>query len=144
MGGELRDTDGRDSHEGRRLTEAELPSYFWEQFPIFLSYGMTADEYWNGDNRLPRAFLKAQKLKEQRENNYEHRMGAYIYHALCEVSPLFRFSTKRVKAEAYLDKPFALTKEEQEQREYDEKMKRKQNFFRNLMASGKKEVDNNG
>lgn len=140
MGGELRISDGRDSQNERRLTEAELPSYFWEQFPIFLSYGMTADEYWNGDNRLPRAYLKAQKLKEERENNYEHRLGAYIYNALCDASPLFRFSTKRVKAKPYLERPFPLTKEEQEQREYEEKMKRKKNFFSNLMASGKKEA----
>lgn len=138
MGSELRDSErgGRNFPEGRLITEAELPSYFWEQFPIFLSYGMTASEYWDGDNRLPRAYLKAQKLKEERENRYEHRIGAYIYRAMCSVSPLFRFSLKKGKVEAmpYMEEPFPLTKDEQENREEKAREERREKFFARLRA----------
>lgn len=143
MGSELRDSDGRGRTfpEGRLITEAELPSYFWEQFPIFLSYGMTASEYWDGDNRLPRAYLKAQKLKEERENRYEHRLGAYIYQALCDVSPLFRFTMKKgnIKPEPYLKEPFPLTEEEAEDREEKARRIRRERFFAQLQSDTEKE-----
>lgn len=143
MGGELRDSNGggRSFPEGRLIKEAELPSYFWEQFPIFLSYGMSADEYWNGDNRLPRAYMKAQKLKEERENKYEYRLGGYIYQALCRVSPLFRFSMKKgeIKAEPYLKEPFPLSEKEVEDRKEKERQIRQEKFIAQLRADSNKE-----
>ena len=93
---------------------------------------MTASEYWDGDNRLPRAYIKAQRIKEERENRYEHRLGSYIYHALCRVSPLFRFSMKSERAEPYLAKPFPTTEEEALEREAKEKENRKSSFFARL------------
>lgn len=79
---------------------------------------MTAEEFWDGDNRLCKAYREADKLKRQRKNNEDYRLGAYFYHALADVSPLFRFSTKKsIKADPYLSEPFPIDEEEQEDKE---------------------------
>ena len=68
MGAEFRDADrggGREEKHPQRkvITTADLPNYFRQVFPYYLSIGMTADEFWNGDNGLPKAFREADKDK---------------------------------------------------------------------------------
>ena len=89
---------------------------------------MTADEFWNGDNALPKAYREADRLKRIRKNNEDYRLGAYIYNALGAISPLFRFSMSRsIKAEPYLSQPFPIDDEDVAQREeskHDAEMKK--------------------
>lgn len=144
MGGELRDRGRRTDLPGQRLKDTELPGYFWEQFPYYLAYGMTSDEYWNGDNRLCRAYRKAYELKMQVENANEHRLGAYIYTALGNISPLFRFSTRREKAIPYPPEPFAITKQQVEERKQRDFENRREAFFAKLNSMRHKEADTNG
>lgn len=61
-------------------------------FPLYLSWGMSVEEYWNKDPWLAKAFREAQELREKRENLLAHRQGRYFYDADCAANaPLYAF-----------------------------------------------------
>lgn len=84
-----------------------------------MSIGMTYDEFWNQDVALVRAYRKAQDLRERRQNQAAWLQGLYIYEALCDVSPLFRFTMKSGTIEPlpYLKEPYPISEEERQERE---------------------------
>ena len=96
-----------------------------------MSIGMSYDEFWNQDVNMVRAYRKAQELRDQRRNQELWLQGRYVYEALCDVSPLFRFTMKKgtIKPEPYLDEPYPITVEEvrvrkeREAREKEERLK---------------------
>ena len=84
-----------------------------------MSIGMTYNEYWHGDNYLPRYYLKAYKLKRQREDEYAWMQGRYIYEAIGALTPILNPLSKNPKPHPYVEKPyledFAKTEEEKAQ-----------------------------
>lgn len=84
-----------------------------------MSIGMTYDEFWNQDVALVGVYRKAQSLRDKRQNQELWLQGMYIYEALCDASPLFRFSMKKgtVKPEPYVKEPYPITAEEVKARE---------------------------
>ena len=115
MGGEL--VTGSSSNMGDRCRKESVPllSYteqFYQQLPFYLSIGMTWDQYWNEDSTLVKYYREAYKLRLKERNADLWLQGLYFYHALCDASPLFRFSNKPQKAYPYLNEPIALTQEE--------------------------------
>lgn len=90
-----------------------------------MSIGMTYDEFWNQDVELVGVYRKAQELRDRRRNQELWLQGMYIYEALCDASPLFRFSMKKgtIKPEPYVKEPYPITSEEV--RERDEREARK-------------------
>lgn len=98
---------------GELVNETSLPptpSYtdqFYELFPYYLSIGMTALEYWEGDCWLVKHYLKAHRLKQEHENYAAWLQGAYIYDALCAVSPALHAFAKNPKPMPYHKKPYA-------------------------------------
>lgn len=91
-----------------------------------MSIGMTYDEFWNQDVSLVRVYLKAKELRDKQRNQECWLQGMYIYEALCDVSPLFRFTMGKgtIKPEPYVKEPYAIT--EAEVREREEKARRKE------------------
>ena len=96
-----------------------------------MSIGMTYDEFWEGDVRLVEVYRKADELRYRRQNQAMWLQGMYIYDALCDASPLFRFSMKKgaIKPEPYPQEPYPVTAEEvkarkeREMRKKEERMK---------------------
>ena len=96
-----------------------------------MSIGMTYDEFWNQDVKLVEVYRKAMELREKRRNQELWLQGMYIYEALCDASPLFRFSMKKgtVKPEPYVKEPYPITatevreREEREARAKEERLK---------------------
>ena len=96
-----------------------------------MSIGMTYDEFWNQDVRLVEAYRKAAELRDKRRNQELWPQGMYIYEALCDASPLFRFSMKKgtVKPEPYVKEPYPITsaeikeRQEREARQKEERLK---------------------
>ena len=92
---------------------------------------MTYDEFWNQDVKLVEVYRKAMELREKRRNQELWLQGMYIYEALCDASPLFRFSMKKgtVKPEPYVKEPYPITatevreREEREARAKEERLK---------------------
>ena len=95
---------------------APLKTYtekFNELFPYYLSLGMTEEQYWDRDCLLVKAFRKAEELKTDRKNQEMWLQGAYIYEALCRVSPILHaFAKKGTKPVPYLAEPFAINEKQ--------------------------------
>lgn len=108
---------------------APLKTYtekFHELFPYYLSIGMTEEQYWDRDSTLVVAYRKAEELKTNRKNQEMWLQGAYVYEALCRVSPLLHaFAKKGTKPIPYLSEAYALT---EKQAEYRQEEKEKKNF----------------
>lgn len=125
VSGLLSSTEG----SGGVTTTAPLKTYtekFNELFPYYLSIGMTEEQYWDRDSTLVVAYRKAEELKTNRKNQEMWLQGAYIYEALCRVSPLLHaFAKKGTKPVPYIAEPFAIT---EKQAEYRQEEKEKKNF----------------
>ena len=96
-----------------------------------MSIGMTYDEFWNQDVRLVEVYRRAAELRDKRRNQELWLQGMYMYEALCDASPLFRFSMKKgsIKPEPYAKEPYPITasevkaREEREARAKEERLK---------------------
>ena len=123
VSGSLSSSEG----SGGVSTTAPLKSYtetFNECFPLYLSIGMTEEQYWDRDNQLVKAYRKAEEIRANRKNQEMWLQGAYMYEALWRVSPILHsFAKKGTKPVPYVNEPFALSKKQVEQRA-DEKEKK--------------------
>ena len=90
-------------------------STFNDQFPYYLSIGMSPEQYWDGDPALAKYYRKADELRKKRRNQELWLQGMYIYEALCDVSPvLHAFAKSGTKPHPYVDHPYALTVQERD------------------------------
>jgi len=92
---------------------------FTEHFPYYLSWGMTAGEYWNGDPALAIAYRKKHQYEMEERNHELWLQGLYLYEAMLCVSPVFHDFAKNPKPLPYRDKPFPITQREAEERAED-------------------------
>ena len=83
-----------------------------------MSIGMSYDEFWNGDVSAAKAYREADELREKRRNFELWLQGSYFFEALCDASPLFRFSMKKgsIKPEPYVKEPYPITAAEVRER----------------------------
>ena len=99
---------------------------FHEQFPYYLSIGMTPEQYWDGDSTLARAYRKADEIRMERKNQELWLQGMYIYEAICDASPILHdFAKKGTKPHPYADKPYPITEKQHKRNKVD---KEKANF----------------
>lgn len=74
---------------------------------------MTPEQFWDGENDLPKYYRQADKIKRDRENFNAWLQGMYFYEALSDVSPVLRaFAKNGTKAHSYSSKPYELYKRE--------------------------------
>lgn len=145
MGSELVGTSS--SQEFDRSSETSTPfiSYtevFEKQFPLYLSLGMTYDQFWNDDVWLAKYYLEAFKLKQERELSYDNYklwlQGLYVYEAIMDVSPILHaFAKSGTKPRKYREKPIPITEEEIKQNEEEARQRRLEYMRQRLMASVK-------
>lgn len=80
---------------------------FEEMCPIYMSFGMSYDEFWYGSPYRAMFYRNSHKLKVKQKNEEMWMQGMYIYEALCDVSPILHaFSKKGTKPLPYPEKPF--------------------------------------
>ena len=93
---------------------------FREQFPYYLSIGMSPEQYWDGDPELARAYRKADGIRMERKNQELWLQGMYIYEAICDASPILHaFAKKGTKPHPYADKPYPITEKQHKRNEVD-------------------------
>lgn len=108
---------------------------FYEVFPYYLSIGMTYEQFWEGDPTLTIYYRKADEIRKERLNQELWLQGAYIYEALCDVSPvLHAFAKKGTKPSPFVASPFPLS-EKQRRREIEEKEQKLANKGKQLMEA---------
>jgi len=90
------------------LTVAARPHSYSEEFekvcPAYIAMGMTYEQFWDGDNEMPRMFRKAHKLKLREANQMAWLQGAYVYQAVGALAPALKAFSKS-KPQDYLERP---------------------------------------
>ena len=131
-----------------------LSKKFQELCPFFISIGMSYEQFWYGDLTIPKAYLKAYRMKQEREQEMDQwhmwKQGMYIYEALCDVSPvLHAFSKKGTKPLPYSEVPYGMEKYKQEienkeptKQEVENERLKAQIFFNNWEKATRKQFKN--
>lgn len=81
---------------------------FDKAFPAYLAMGMTYNEFYREDHTLVIAYRKAYKMRLEQQNQDMWQMGLYVYQAVCRAAPLLIPFNNHPKPEPYLDKPFPI------------------------------------
>lgn len=126
---------GRDGGQNRPTLPFTYSKKFEELCPLYMSFGMTYDQYWNEDSTMVTMYRKAHELRQEVENQKLWLQGLYIYEALCCVTPAMRVM-KPQKPIPYRSEPISLTgkssekpKEEQRKENSDNKAKAYMEMF---------------
>jgi hypothetical protein len=125
-----------------------LPTYtdkFNELCPLYISMGMTAEQFWYGDCTLVVHYRKAYELSQERHNQELWLQGRYFYDALCAVSPILQaFAKKGTRPKPYLSEPYTLTSKQAEKKEEDKDRKvynKGKSLIERLMVDTNKKFD---
>ena len=128
-------SSGLETKDKSKVESTSLSKTFEEFCPIYMSYGMSYNDFWFGPAFMAKFYREANKLriKQQDENNW--MIGMYVYEALLDCSPvLHAFSKKGTKPLPYAEKPFLFdmlhekTEKEKEQEKENERLKAIVNF----------------
>ena len=95
--------------EDRDEVESDFPltKLFELWCPIYMSYGMSYDDYWNGEPRMCKFYKEAYDIRRKRDDEDAWWQGLYIYDAFCRVSPVLNaFAKNGTKPLPYVDKPY--------------------------------------
>ena len=121
------------NEEGERssVESISLSEVFEEACTIYMSYGMTYDEYWYGDAWRAKYYRDAYILKMKQRDEGLWMQGVYIYEALCDVSPILHaFSKSGTKPLPYRQHPYSydsdIVKSKMDAEEKKQKEKQKQ------------------
>lgn len=104
---------------------------FAEHYPLYMSMGMSYDEYWNGSAELVMYYRKKVRIEQEQKN---HEMWWQGYYNFIAVSTAMgnAFREKGKEPIPYIEQPLPITEEEAERqkKEQAEKDRRKAiNFF---------------
>lgn len=135
---------------GDEKRPAPLSAYkelFAEQFPYYLSIGMTESQYWDSDPTLAADYRKADEIRWDRRNHELWLQGMYVYEAICCCIPVLRAFSKERKPGQYPSEPYSLNnrqkKKREEQKELSTDIKIK-NKFEAFMAGFNKNFTKGG
>ena len=114
---------------------------FYQQFPYYLSIGMTAEQYWDDDATLAYYYRKAEELRIR---------GMYVYDAISRLTPvLHAFAKKGTKPQPYVEEAYPINKkkaDDAKERKERAKAERGRRYMEGLMAQNnkrfKKDADN--
>lgn len=101
---------------------------------------MSADEYWNGNPYLIRAYREAQEIKKSQDNQLAWLQGLYNYKALTSALAAFGWAMggrKGKKPDGYSPYPTAITDAEKEAEK-----QRKIEYTLRWVERGQKDADN--
>ncbi len=118
--------------EKSKVESTSLTILFEKVCPVYMSYGMSYNDFWYGSAFMVTFYREANKLKlkQQDENNW--MIGMYVYEAILDCSPILHaFSKKGTKPLPYAEKPYLFnklntqeeTKEQEEQKKENERLK---------------------
>ena len=141
-------SSGPFSEEKPRVEHTSLTEVFEKLCPIYMSYGMSYNDFWFGSPYMAKFYREAHDIvvKKQDENNW--MMGVYVYEALCDVSPILHaFSKRGTKPLPYRDKPLTYDEsrdktEEEKEREIEAERLKFTIQMNNWFRATKKQFEN--
>lgn len=84
---------------------------FWDILPQFMAMGMTPQEFWYGDPKLAKSYIKAYEIKLDNENTSHWLNGIYTMNAFSVV--IGNAFGRGGKSLEYFKKPIEITKQEE-------------------------------
>ena len=130
-------SSGLISKDESEVEGTSLSIFFEKMCPIYMSYGMSYDEFWYKSPYRAKYYLDSYKRKVKQQDEYMWMQGMYIYEALCKVSPILHaFSKKGTKPLPYSEKPYLYndsnfkTEQEKEQEKKNNELLVKLHFKR--------------
>ena len=100
---------------------SKFSEIFKRDWPYFLSLGMSYEDYWYGDPYLVYDYIKAEQMRQERENASAWLLGAYVYKAVdAALSYSDMFRGKGEKPRQYPSEPFPLKPKTEEERKAQE------------------------
>lgn len=118
--------------EEKQVESISLTELFEKWCPIYMSYGMTYDEYWKESPYRAKFYREAHELKVKQNDEQMWVQGMYIYEALCEVSPILHaFSKSGTKPLPYAQKPYLYNVKTETERDKEKEEKEKQQQIEN-------------
>ena len=141
-------SSGFETKDKSQVESTSLTELFEKACPIYMSYGMTYNDFWYGPAYIVKFYREANKLrlKQQDENNW--MLGMYVYEAILDCSPILHpFSKKGTKPLPYAEKPYLMDKLEyktEEQKEQEQEAERLKAIihFNNWFRATKKRFEN--
>lgn len=136
------------SKDKSKVEVTSLTELFEKQCPIYMSYGMSYDEFWHGDLYLTKFYRESYLIQVKQKDEELWMQGMYIYEALCKVSPILHaFSKKGTKPLQYRTKPMSEEiKENKTEKEKDIQIKQERMkariFFERWARATKKHFEN--
>lgn len=85
-----------------------------------MSYGMTYEQFWDGDPYAVVYFRKAHEMKRDMDNERMWLQGMYIYDAIQRLIPAMRVMSSD-KPEPYPDKPYEIRPKTKAEKKLDER-----------------------
>lgn len=138
---------------GNAASPLSLRELFEKACPTYMQYGMTYDEFWNGDTASHRMYRESYRLKVREANEMAWLQGRYVYDAIGAMVPVLRALSKAKKPGEYPKHPYDLFTEDRIAREEDEQRKRYERIrekvslfaeeFNKKRNSERKEVEDN-
>lgn len=124
------------------------PSFFEnpleELCPFYMSMGMTYEEYWYGDNYLPRYYLKAYRLRQKQKDFEAWMQGKYIYEGIAALYPLFNALSKQHKPMPYVKEPYLKDAYKSDKQIEEEKNREAAREFEKLFAELNEQIRRKG
>jgi hypothetical protein len=96
-------------------TPRKYSATFEECCPFYLSIGMTYEQYWDGDNDLPKYYRKAERMRQEQKNHEAWLNGLYVYDALASV--MSHMNKNKSDHKSYAEKPYDFTPSKKTQEE---------------------------
>lgn len=104
--------------EKSKVESVSLTEIFEKLCPIYMSYGMTYDEFWYDSPYRAKFYREAKKIQVKQKDEELWLQGVYIYDALCRVSPILHaFCKSGTKPLPYAEKPYMAQKEDEKANE---------------------------
>lgn len=127
---------------------APLTILFEKQCPIYMSYGMSYDDFWHGDAGMVYFYRELHKINIKQKDEDNWLLGMYVYEAIIDCSPILHaFSKKGTKPLPYAEKPYLMdklrekTQQEKDQEKENERLKAIVHF-NNWFHATKKQFEN--
>lgn len=133
-------SSGLISQDKPQVEDTSLTKTFEKACPIYMSYGMSYEDFWYGPAFMTTFYKDAYKLRVRQQDENNWMLGMYVYEAILNCSPvLHAFSKKGTKPLPYPEKPYLTdqlvekTEAEKEQEMENERLKfivQMNNWFR--------------
>ena len=145
-------SSGLISEERPQVEDTSLTRLFEKACPMYMSYGMSYNDFWYGPAFMTTFYKDAHKLRVRQQDENNWMLGMYVYEAILDCSPILHaFSKKGTKPLPYAEKPYLMdkletkTKAEREQEEAQKKENERLKFIiqmNNWFRATKKQFEN--